>query len=73
MAFGESSLDFEIRAFVGSLDKRLPVQHEINREIARVLGEHGIEIPYPQRDLHIHSAPGALPGNLRGDQQDLAV
>jgi potassium efflux system protein len=73
VAFGESSLDFEIRAFVGSLDKRLPVQHEINREIARVLGEHGIEIPYPQRDLHIHSAPGALPGNLRDDQQDLGV
>jgi potassium efflux system protein len=68
VAFGESSLDFEIRAFVDSLDKRLRVQHEINREIARVLGEHGIEIPYPQRDLHIRSAPGAFPGNLRDDQ-----
>lgn len=68
VAFGESALDFEIRAFVDSLDKRLRVQHEINREIARVLGEHGIEIPYPQRDLHIYSAPGALPGNLQDDQ-----
>jgi potassium efflux system protein len=58
VAFGESSLDFEIRAFVDSFDKRLRVQHEINRDIARVLGEQAIEIPFPQRDLHIRSAPG---------------
>lgn len=69
VAFGESSLDFEIRAFVASFDDRLRVQHEINLEVARVLGEHGIDIPYPQRDLHIHSAPG-LADSLRDDQRD---
>ncbi len=53
VTFGDSSLDFEIRAFVASFDKRLRVQHEINLAIARVLGENGIDIPYPQRDLHI--------------------
>ena len=63
----ESTLDFEIRAFVNSIDKRLRVQHEINNEVARVLSENGIEMPFPQRDLHIRSAPG-LVGALRGDQ-----
>ena len=67
VAFGESTLDFEIRAFVNSIDKRLRVQHEINNEVARVLRENGIEIPFPQRDLHIRSAPG-LAGALGGDQ-----
>ncbi len=67
VAFGDSTLDFEIRAFVDSLDKRLRVQHEINIEVARLLGENGIEIPFPQRDLHIRSAPG-LVGALRNDQ-----
>ena len=66
VAFGDSTLDFEIRAFVDSIDKRLRVQHEINLEVARVLRENGIEIPFPQRDLHIRSAPG-LVGSLRSD------
>ena len=68
VAFGDSSLDFEIRAFVDSLNKRLRVQHEINVDVARVLSENGIEIPFPQRDLHVRSAPtlaGALPDGLR--------
>jgi potassium efflux system protein len=56
--FGDSSLDFEIRAFVGSFDQRLRVRHELNLAVAAVLAEHGIEIPFPQRDLHIRSAPG---------------
>ena len=66
VAFGESTLDFEIRAYVNSIDKRLRVQHEINSEVARVLRENGIEIAFPQRDLHIRSAPG-LAGALGGD------
>ena len=56
--FGDSSLNFEIRAFVDAFDKRLRVQHEINTAIDGVLREHGIEIPFPQRDLHIRSAEG---------------
>jgi potassium efflux system protein len=67
VAFGDSTLDFEIRAFVDRLNKRLRVQHEINVEVARVLRENGIEIPFPQRDLHIRSAPGLASG-LRTDQ-----
>lgn len=58
--FGDSSLNFEIRAFVDAFDKRLRVQHEINTAVDGVLREHGIEIPFPQRDLHIRSADGLL-------------
>ena len=68
VAFGESTLEFEIRAFVNSLDKRLRVQHEINNEIARVLRENSIEIPFPQRDVHVRSAPGMV-GAPRSDQR----
>lgn len=66
VGFGDSSLDFEIRAFVDSLDKRLRIQHEINVEVERVLRENKIEMPFPQRDLNIRSAPG-LAGLLSGD------
>jgi potassium efflux system protein len=44
---GASSLDFEIRAFVDSFDKRLRVQHEINLALDGAL-----------HDLRVPSAPG---------------
>ncbi len=59
VGFGESSLDFEVRAFADGMDKRLPLTHQVNIAIARALAEAGIEIPFPQRDLHIRS--GLLP------------
>jgi potassium efflux system protein len=45
VGFGGSSLDFEIRAFVGSFDKRLRVQHEINLALEGALRDNGIENP----------------------------
>jgi potassium efflux system protein len=74
-AFGDSSLDFEIRAYVDSFDKRVRVRHEINLAVARVLAEHGIEIPFPQRDLHIRSAPGlpARPDSSRVARRGIRV
>jgi potassium efflux system protein len=58
MGFGDSSLDFEIRAFVSETGKRLRVTHELNTAIAGALAAAGIEIPFPQRDIHIRTAEG---------------
>lgn len=55
LGFGDSSLDFEVRAFVDELNKRLPTLHEINFAINSALAAAGIEIPFPQRDLHMRS------------------
>jgi potassium efflux system protein len=57
LAFGASSLDFELRVFVGDLGDRLQVQSELLGEIARVFAEHGIEIAFPQMDLHVRDLP----------------
>jgi len=65
--FGDSSLDFEIRAYVGAFDQRLRVRHELLLAVDAMLREHGVEIPFPQRDLHVRSAPG-LAGLFRGDR-----
>ena len=54
LEFGDSSLNFRLLAWV-NLDNRLGVESEINVEINRKLAEAGIEIPFPQRDLHIRS------------------
>jgi potassium efflux system protein len=70
--FGDSSLDFEIRAFVGAFDQRLRVRHEVLRAVEAALRGHGIGIPFPQRDLHIRSGPEGPPGTVAGVQPGAA-
>lgn len=57
VGFGESSLDFDVRVFVKDYQYRMPVKHELHLAIEKALHEAGIEIPFPQRDLHIRSQP----------------
>lgn len=49
--FGESSLDFELRAWAGA--DYLRVGSELRVAVNRALNDAGIEIPFPQRDLHL--------------------
>lgn len=58
MQFGESALDFELRCYISNVDNRLRVKSDINFAIDAALREAGIEIPFPQRDLHIKNWPG---------------
>jgi potassium efflux system protein len=56
IGFGESSLDFRLQAWVADVGTRLQVQTQILQEIDRRFRELKIEIPFPQRDVHIRSA-----------------
>jgi small-conductance mechanosensitive channel len=56
LSFGESSLEFELRLWVGDADYRLSVRSEVHQEIDRRFREAKIEIPFPQRDVHLRSA-----------------
>ena len=53
--FGDSSLDFELRAWVADVDTRLQVASDLHQDIDRRFRQAGIEIPFPQRDLHVRS------------------
>jgi len=55
--FGDSSLDFELRAWTTGDIVRIP--SELRVSVNRALAEAGIEIPFPQRDLHLRSLDGA--------------
>ena len=52
IGFGDSSLNFELRAIVSDVNKRLHVISDINFAIDAAFRKHGIEIPFPQRDLN---------------------
>ena len=53
-AHGASSLDFEIRAWLLTKDY-FQVQSDLAVAVNRALADADIEIPFPQRDLHLRS------------------
>ncbi len=53
--FGASSLDFELRCFTPNVMGRLGVASDLRFEIERRLREEDIEIPFPQRVVHLMS------------------
>jgi small-conductance mechanosensitive channel len=56
LAFGENGLEFELRAWTTSLvHRRGKFVSRINFAIYDKFEEHEIEVPYPQRDLHIRT------------------
>lgn len=60
--FGDSSLDFRLRAYCKEMvDIPDQLNSEVNFRIWYALKAARIEIPFPQRDLHIRSASGLAP------------
>lgn len=59
MGFGDSSLDFELRARIHRIDRRFSVTSDLNFAIDDAFRKAGITIPFPQRDLHLISLPDA--------------
>jgi small-conductance mechanosensitive channel len=51
--FGDSSLNFELRCYIKDVDSRMRAVSAINFEIDKAFRAAGIEIPFPQRDVHI--------------------
>ncbi len=59
--FGESSLDFTLICRVNTFVDQYYAQHALRKRIFARFREEGIEIPFPQRDVHLHSTPTAGP------------
>ncbi len=53
LAFGDSSLDFSLYAFLSEVDNSLSVSSDLRYQIFARFREAGIEIPFPQRDLNV--------------------
>ena len=71
MGFGDSALDFELRCWIRQIEKRFAVTSELNFAIDRAFRDANIEIPFPQRDLHLRSwSSGATPGGADHVEDD---
>lgn len=63
VAFGDSGIEYEVAVNIADPQNgKLGVQSAMNRAIWRTFQQHGISIPYPQRELRVlNQAPDALP------------
>ena len=65
VGFGDSSLDFELAVWASDTAYRpLRFRSTLFYGIEAKLREVGIEIPFPQRDLHVRSSSATLPIRL---------
>lgn len=62
--FGDSSLEFELLAWINQPHKHPQIRSQIRYQINRLFREQEIEIPFPQRDLHLRS--GAIQMSQNG-------
>lgn len=65
--FGDSALDFQLRVWIADFNDRRIIQSALIREIDRKFREEGVEIPFPQRDLHLRSVDGKAADRLKAD------
>jgi small-conductance mechanosensitive channel len=55
--FGESSLDFTLICQVREFTDQYLAQHELRKRILKRFRSDGIEIPFPQRTIHLRTEP----------------
>jgi small-conductance mechanosensitive channel len=55
LGFGDSSIDFELKFWIDDPLMFKPVTSQLVCNIWQAFADNDIEIPYPQRDLHIRS------------------
>jgi small-conductance mechanosensitive channel len=67
--FGDSSLDFALRFWTNNYLNWMILSSQITLEIHNALYAAGIEIPFPQRDLHIRSVDPEISDTFKPDTQ----
>lgn len=55
MGFGASTLDFSLRAWTYDFDRWIEIRSDMMARMYDALRAAGIQIPFPQRDLHLRS------------------
>ena len=67
--FGASSLDFSLRCYVSDVNSSLSAKSALRKEIVKRFREHGIEIPFPQQDVHLRDLDAVRDLLARANEQ----
>lgn len=71
IGFGESSLSFELLVWIDKPSELFAIKSDLNFKIENLLRQHQINIPFPQRDLHVRS--GNMPLQLSSELEQTLV
>lgn len=66
LSFGDSAWNMQLLVWVDSPKIRRQVISDINCAIVRKFRDHNIEIPFPQRDLHVRTSAVPIPVAVNG-------
>jgi small-conductance mechanosensitive channel len=55
LEFGDSSLNFRLRVWIPRFEEGFTIRSQLSVAINAALRDAGIQIPFPQRDLHVRS------------------
>ena len=61
--FGDSAMEFQIRAILSDINEILGVETDMYHAIAERFAEEGVEIPFPQRDLWLRNPDTLRPAS----------
>jgi small-conductance mechanosensitive channel len=61
--FGDNSINLELLCWIRRPAERGLVIHQLNHQIIKQFRQEQIEIPFPQRDLHVKNMPTETPGD----------
>jgi len=67
--FGDSAWEMQLRVWIPNVKERYILRNELNQAIVRKFEEMKVEIPFPQRDLHLRSSID-LPVNTRFNKEE---
>ncbi len=56
MRYGASAIEFDLRVFVGDVNRFVIIRHDLLARITSAFKHAGIEVAFPQLDLHIRSS-----------------
>ncbi|MEM7202118.1 MAG: mechanosensitive ion channel domain-containing protein [Planctomycetota bacterium] len=66
--FGDSALQLVLRCYLADFENRLGTIHELHTAIHRGCAAAGIEIAFPQLDVHVQPAPAPIPAPTGRDR-----
>ena len=69
MSFGDSTLDFELRVYCANRESWATVVDQVHVGVDNAFRKAGIEIAFPQRDLHVRSIHAVLPHQVVADKE----
>jgi small-conductance mechanosensitive channel len=68
LGFGESALNFELRAWTSRFDQWVVIRSELSVAVYAALRGAEIEIPLPQREVRLREGGGGADGRARAEQ-----